>query len=125
MELKSKYFDPLARMVASGESVLSASEAVGCGKSTAYRICQTSEFQTEVSRIRTELLTNAMGKLAGAATKAVEIMESLLESPDHSVRLRAAQGILDRFAKLSESIDLRSRIEALEKAQQQTGLKVA
>lgn len=103
-------------MVAAGDSVLKAAESVGCGKSTSYRIAKTEEFQAEVNRLRTELLRDAVGKLAGAASLAVESMVGLLKSEDENTRLKAANAVLERFGKLSDAIDLRARVEALEQA---------
>jgi hypothetical protein len=116
METKSKFFEALAQLVASGESVSSAASTVGCANSTAYRISADPRFRQRVDELRTESVRQALGCLSAAATAAVATMVSLLECEDESVRLRAATAILDRFAKLSESVDLRERIEKLEAA---------
>lgn len=111
---KSKFFEPLAALVASGESVVKAAESAGCANSTAYRLACLPEFKTRVSAIRSELVRQSIGKLSHASSRAVETMTALLGSEEDSVRLRAAVAILDRFSKLSEAVDLRERVEALE-----------
>jgi hypothetical protein len=111
---KSKYFDGLVQLVAVGESVLSACNSIGCHKTTGYRLSRMPEFQQQVNEIRTELMKSAMGSLSAAASAAVQTMVDLLQSPEDSVRLRSAIGILDRFSRLSENVDLRARIEKLE-----------
>lgn len=114
MAAKSKFFESLASMVASGESISSAAESIGAANSTAYRIAKTPEFKNRVNAIRTEFVSDAIGKLSAAASRVVVSMIALLGCDDHGIRLRAAVGILDRFSKLSESLDLRVRVEALE-----------
>ena len=112
---KSKYFDALARLVASGESIKAAAESVGCANSTAYRMAAKDDFKQEVGRLRSELVASAMGKLSTACSDAVEVIIDLAQNAeDERVKLRAAVAILDRFAKLSEHHELRERIEALE-----------
>ncbi len=116
MDRKSKFFDSLAVLVASGQAVVSAAESIGCATSTAYRIASQADFQQRVSELRTDSLRLAMGRLSGLACSAAERLGQLLDGPDPSVALRASTSILDRFSKLSETIDLRARVEALELA---------
>ena len=112
---KSKFFEALARMVASGDSIASASESVGCANSTAYRIAATDKFKSEVDRLRGEFVRDATGKLGKACSDAAEVIIELAKTAaDESVRLRAATAVLDRFSKMSEQHELRARIEALE-----------
>lgn len=112
---KSKYFDPLARLVAAGESVAAACGAVGCANSTGYRIAATSDFKTEVNRLRSEFVREATGKLGRACSDAVDtIIDLMKNTADPRVKLRAAAAVLDRFAKLSDNLELRERIDALE-----------
>ena len=48
---KSKYFEPLALMVAAGESIAAAADAVGAANSTSYRLAKLPEFQHRVNAI--------------------------------------------------------------------------
>lgn len=124
MELKrSKYFLPLAQLMATGENALQASQTLGISQSLAYKLSNSQEFRAEVSTIRTELLRDSMGKLANASTLAVETMVELMNCDNAPVRLRAAVGILERFSRISEDVDLRARVEKLEKAQKERGSK--
>ena len=112
---KSKYFDSLARLVASGESIRAAAESVGCANSTAYRIAAREDFKQEVDRLRAEFVARATGRLATACSDAVDVIVDLAKNAeDERVKLRAAVAVLDRFTKLSEHHELRERIEALE-----------
>ena len=112
---KSKYFDQLAILIASGESVAAASKTIGCSTSTGYKVAAGSGFKIKVDQLRAEFVKAATGKLGKASSDAVDvIIELMKKAPDQRVRLRAATTVLDRFAKLSEHLELRERIEALE-----------
>ncbi len=112
---KSKYFDPLAVLVAQGESVRAAAAAVGASESAAYRVAKKPEFKAAVNGLRSEVVTESIGKLGNACVSAVEtIIELMNTAEDERIRLRAATSILERFEKLSDHHELRERIEALE-----------
>lgn len=114
MPKRGRFFEPLAALVAAGESVRAACDAAGCSVTTGYRTSCQPDFQSRVSAIRTEMMRGSLGKLSASASRAVSTMVELLSCPDDSVRLRAAVAILDRFTSVSEAIDLRERVEALE-----------
>jgi transposase len=105
----------LAALVASGRSVREAGHEIGLSDSTCYRIANRPAFRSKVSEHRTEAMQAALGSLAAFARNAAERLQELTRSADESVALRAATAILDRFGKLSESVDLRVRVEQLEK----------
>jgi hypothetical protein len=112
-----RHFELLSALVASGHTVRDACKSMKLSESRAYHISQTPEFKTRVSELRTAAVEHALGKLSDLACNAVDSIGGLLSSQDENVRLRAAQAVLDRFAKLSEQVDLRQRIEALEAKQ--------
>ena len=114
MDKKSRYFQPLAERVASGQTVRSSAQEIGVAESTAYRITSLPEFKSTVSELRTASMDSALGRLSQAASRAVERLECVLECDDVGAVVRAASVILDRFSRLNESVDLRRRIEALE-----------
>jgi hypothetical protein len=118
MDKKSRFFSALAEKVASGQTVRSSAAEIGCSESRAYRLSVMPEFKSEVSRLRTEAMDAALGMLSTAASRAVERLQLMLECDEPSVVVRSATAILDRFSKLSESVDLRKRIEALEQKEQ-------
>ena len=105
----------LALMVASGSSIKDAAASLGIGERTAYRFAADQEFSRRVSQIRTEAVVAAVGQLATLATRAAEALGEVLREGDSGAKIRAAAVVLDRFSKLSEAVDLRGRIERLEK----------
>jgi len=114
MDAKGKFFQLLSARVASGESIKSAASQIGCSISRAYRLAATATFKHRVSELRSEMVCESVGLLATASRAAVERLIELTGNDDPSVALRACTAILDRFSSLSESVDLRSRVEALE-----------
>ena len=120
MSTESEYFQPLALQVAQGESVRAAAKSLGMGESTAYRMAKGDEFKCEVNRLRSTFVSEAIGKLSSACSKAVNAIIDLMENAeDDRVKLRAATSILERFEKLSDHHELRERIEALEALHEQ------
>lgn len=115
MSKESKYFQPLATQIAQGESVRSAAASIGMGESTAYRLAKTQEFKTRVNELRSEFVTEAVGRLSNACSDAVEVIIDLMKnSEDDRIKLRAATTVLERFEKLADHHELRERLEALE-----------
>jgi hypothetical protein len=118
---KSKFFDLLATEVAGGLSIRDASTKIGCGVSTGYNISCNPAFQSRVSTIRSEAVQNASGKLSRIASKAVDVLEQILDSDDAKDRLNAVKIILTHLVPLAEHSELRDRLDRLE---QSSALKV-
>lgn len=108
-------FDAVLLAVASGSTVRDAATAHGVALRTAYRWAAGDDFRRQVSEIRTAAVGLAVGRLSDLAVRAADTLAGCLDSDDDGARIRAAVAILDRFGKLSESVDLRERVEALEK----------
>lgn len=113
--MKSKFFEPLALRVAAGLSIKAAADVVKCSTQTAYNISASPEFRSRVSEIRSEVTTEAVGRLANAASQAVDTLVELLDrSNDPSIRLNASKAILAALPTMTEFGELRSRIDAIE-----------
>ena len=124
MKSKSRIFEPLAVTVAGGSSIKAAAVIVGCSLQAAYNMSGSAEFRQRVAEIRTELTTEAVGKLTEACVEAVDTLRELLKPENEpSVRLNASKAILANVGPLSESGELRARIDAIES--QGPGLRVA
>jgi hypothetical protein len=123
LPMKSKYFETIAVLVAGGSSIKAASENVGCSLQTAYNLSATSEFRQRVSEIRTQMTTEAVGKLTSAATQAVDTLMELL-TPEHepTVRLNASKAILTHLGPITEAGEMRERINRIES---QASLRIA
>lgn len=106
--------DDLALLVASGDSVGEAAAKLGVARRTAYNWRARDDFKAAVAEHRRAKNEQAIGKLAHAATKAVETIIELAESSDVPVvRLNAARVILDNLMKLrAEAVE--GRLDEIE-----------
>jgi hypothetical protein len=118
MDTKGKFFQPMAELVAGGSTIKNACQQCGCSERQGYRLSGDPSFRSFVSGLRTQSVSDAIGLLSQASRTAVQRLILLTDSDDPSVALRACTAILDRFTSLSEHVDLRSRVEALEKERQ-------
>lgn len=121
--MKSKFFEPLAVLVAGGSSIKAAAGVVGCSLQTAYNLSATSEFKSQVAAIRNDAIGAAVGVLSQAASKAAQTLVALLDE-EHEARdrLAAARLILANLGPVSEIGELRERITKIEG---QASLRVA
>ncbi len=115
MNTDSQYFEPLAVGIASGKTVKDAADGLSCSESHAYRLSRSPEFRYRVSELRSEVTSQAVGRLATAASLAVDALIKLLSSEDSRDRLAAAKAILSSLGPLSELGELRARIDRLER----------
>ena len=117
MDDKSKFFELLTVQVATGSSIRSAAESIGCSPSHAYHLSSTAEFKQRVSELRSEITSESVGILTQAASQASRTLLALLSSTNEpSIRLQASKAILAALGPISELAELRSRLDALERA---------
>ena len=116
--VKNGKFDELLAMeVASGSTIKAASKTVGCALQTAYNISSDPSFATRVASIRSEVLSQSVGKLSNAASQAVDTLVSLLgQANEPAIRLNSAKAILAQLGPLTELGELRARIDRIEGA---------
>jgi hypothetical protein len=118
MSKQSKFLEPLAAQVASGSSIKTSAEVVGCSIQTAYNLSATTEFKTRVASIRTEVASSTVGTLTLAASEAASALRELLDASNPpAVRLNSAKAVLASLSAISELGELRARIDALESKQ--------
>jgi hypothetical protein len=110
--------DAFILALAIGCSVPQAAERAGIGTSTAYRRLDDPELRRAVSRVRDELLGQAVGRLLAVAGKAIDTLEASLQSYSDSVRVRAALGILANMLRGIDTVELARRLTELEEQHQ-------
>jgi excisionase family DNA binding protein len=103
-----------AIMLAAGLTITEAANNVHVHKRTIYNWLCNGEFKLYVDKLRAAMLGEALRVLTRAATQSARTMVELLEDTESSIRLRAAQAILDTIGKLREHIEFDRRIAALE-----------
>jgi len=101
-------------LLAEGKSPQEAGRELGLSVTTAWRWSQDSTIQGRLSRLQQERLKRAHGRLLKATETAIETLERLCHHKSGYVSVQAARSILDLALKLSETLELQSRLEALE-----------
>ncbi len=106
-------------------SVEEAAKAAGIGTRTLLRWLQNPEFQTAYREARRAAFGQSIARLQQASTAAVStLMKIMVDSnAPASVRVRAADSVLDHAKHAIEIEDVEVRVRALEQAadQQKTG----
>jgi hypothetical protein len=105
-----------AILVASGQTITDIAIEMKVSARSVYRWLSDPSFRTLVVEIRQRMLDVAVGRLADAACKAVDVLVELLADEKTSVKLRAAVAILENVTRLKEHLDFDQRILALENA---------
>jgi len=107
--------ESLAQALAVGDSVAAWAEAHDVPRRTAYRWAAEAGLRARVRGLRQGLVTDAVGKLAEAATTAVDTLKGLLaEKQPASVRLGAARAILTALIDVQTHAELADRVAHLE-----------
>ena len=98
-------------------TIRAAAELAGCSERQGYRIAALPEFKHRVNELRSEVSSATVGILTSAAsTAATTLLELLGSRNESSVRLQASKAILAALGPISELAELRSRLDALERA---------
>jgi hypothetical protein len=104
----------VALSLAAGSTITQAAEAGGVTEKTVRRRLATPAYRAEVRRLRSEKMERAVGHLTEATTVAVDTLVDLLSATSEHVRLGAVKTVLEYAISLSENVETRERIEALE-----------
>jgi hypothetical protein len=110
--------DAFVLALAMGYSVPQAAERAGIGTSTGYRRLDDPATRRAVSEVRDDLLGQAVGRLLAVAAKAIDTLETSLNSYSDAIRVRAALGILANMLRGMDTVELARRLTELEEHQQ-------
>lgn len=106
---------PLALALAAGRSVRDAAQEAGISERTVYRRLDDDRFRRRVREARAEMFDSALGLLADATTSAIQTLWQISsQGESETVRVRAAQAILDGVNKWREVNELSERLLQLE-----------
>jgi hypothetical protein len=111
---RRKRDDALAVALAAGQTLRDAAAASGIGERTATRRWADSNFRRRVAELRAEMTGRALGKLADGMAEAGDVLRALLKAESDSVKLGACRAMLEIGVKLRESVELETRLAALE-----------
>ncbi len=102
----------LAAALATGVSIREAAEQCGMSERTAYRRRQAPEFMARVTKLRDDMISEALGRLADSMSEAAVALRDLLKT--ESIRLSAARSLLEFGIKVRDDVEIVARIQALE-----------
>lgn len=100
-------------------TVREAAITSGIPERTVYKYLARPDFRAEYQRQRTELVRVAWDGLRGTLEEATAVVRGLIADPlaPPQTRLNAARTVLEFTLKATEQLDILTRLEALEAAQ--------
>jgi hypothetical protein len=115
LNINKDKIESLAQALAAGDSAARWAEVNDVPRRTAYRWAAEAGVKARVRGLRQDLVTDAVGKLADAATAAVDTLRGLLaENQAATARLGAARAILSALTELQTHTELAERLARLE-----------
>jgi hypothetical protein len=105
----------IAYHLARGATREETARAAGCCKRVVYKRLADPEFKSRVSDFRRAMIDEAVGKLARAAGRAVEVLTAALDDERATIRVRAATTLLDALLRVRAHMELDERVTELEK----------
>lgn len=101
-------------ILASSPSYTEAARLLEVDPSTVYEWLKDKEFATRLEQTRNLIFGEAVSKLKGHCTKAVDTLASLLSDESPQVRRGASNDILNHATKFKELQEFDQRLAALE-----------
>lgn len=120
VKLSANQVKAIAALLATS-SIGKAAKRCGLGERTLHRYLANEDFRRELRARQDETVAATVAALSGLSGKATETLDDVMGSKEatESVRVRAAQVILQERRKASELDDLSERVSKLE--EQSTG----
>lgn len=87
----------------------------GLSRPTLYRWLKDPVFAEALESERREIFSAALSAMKAQIRRAVEKLSALLDSSDENVRLRASDKLISHAVRVEELIELKRRIEELER----------
>lgn len=103
-----------ATLMAAGHSIRAAAREVKLSERQAHRWLELPHVLAEVARQRDTLLSQAVGLLSAAASKAALTLAKLLDDESPGIRLQAARDVLGLLLRAREVADIAVRVAELE-----------
>jgi hypothetical protein len=104
----------LASLLAAGVKHCDAALRSGVSERTVQRRLQDPEFVAMVQRLRSEMVSQAAGRLADTLAEASDVLRGLLADPDPHVKHKSAVKVIELGLKVAELTELQKRVEQLE-----------
>ena len=119
--LGRKQEDAIAALLTQ-RNVEEAARAAGIGTRTLLRWLKTPEFQAAYRQARREAFGQAVARLQqGASAAATTLLKTMIDpATPASVRVRAAECVMNQATKAIEIEDIEARVSAIEQGAQKT-----
>ena len=101
--------------LAAGSTVRQAAKRAKVSERTAHRRLNDREYRRRIDAARAEMISQATGQLAKAATDATTTLGKLLKSESDAIRLGACRTILENCERLRQGVELAQRMNELER----------
>jgi len=103
-------------IVLAAETLTEGCKLAGIARSTWWSWRKQEAFLRAVEAAEDQMLGEGLARLKGGFLRAVETLEELRASKNDGVRLQAATTLISKGLAAAETLDLRRRLEALERA---------
>jgi hypothetical protein len=117
-KLTSKQMKALPALAAAPNTARGCREA-GISRNTANRWGKDPEYAEELQKHRETIMGKADESITAAVNEAASVLVGLLKSDNESLRLRAANLIMEHAEKFRVDGDYSRRLEAIERAQKE------
>ncbi|VGO12179.1 hypothetical protein PDESU_00730 [Pontiella desulfatans] len=95
--------------------IQAAAKAAEVGRTTVYRWLEQPEFAAELDRCRNQAMNEALCNIKSLSSKAVQVMQELLDSENHSVRRMVCKDVLRHALQLREMEEIEQRLSRIER----------
>jgi len=107
---KAKFLE----LLAAGLSTEQAGQKIAISRATAFRWASDPEIQARLQELQSERLRQAYRKLLATVDTAIATLERLCHHQSGYVASQSARALLELTLKVTETLELESRIRALE-----------
>lgn len=83
-------------------------------RNTFRRWWKNEAFREEFRKVREGIISEALGRLRLSLDASVNVLAELLQAEEKSIRLRAAEKIIENFFKIKEAHEFEERLEKIE-----------
>src|SRR3954470_1624911 len=101
----------IAVALARGDSAATIAKEQGVHPRTVQRWAATPECKQQVDAIRNDMLSEAVAKLKGLASKAVDTLGELMDVDSPAIRLQASRTVLGSLVEIQNHVELIGRFE--------------
>lgn len=106
-------------VLATSPNYSQAARTLGISTERIYAWLKDSLFCEELNKLRDEIVEDSIAKMKGYTTKAVDVLGSLLEHSNATIRLRASNALIGHVSKFIELQEMERRLLQLEQRYQE------